>query len=172
MTRLPRPRIWFLLLALAAMPAMHGLPALAQSDAGEPTTAQPKLATQTLSIISQSGARHALVAEIAVSERQHQAGLMFRKSLADGEAMLFDFGTPAPQSMWMKNTLIPLDMLFVDADGRITHIAENAVPFSLATIDSEGPVRAVIEIAGGLAERWDISVGDRIEGAIFPPKGK
>jgi uncharacterized membrane protein (UPF0127 family) len=81
--------------------------------------------------------------------------------------MLFDWGSPRESSMWMRNTLIPLDMLFIAADGRIHRIAERTVPLSLAPIASGGPVRATLELAGGTAERLDIRVGDRVLHRIF-----
>jgi uncharacterized membrane protein (UPF0127 family) len=90
---------------------------------------------------------------------------MFRQSLAPDAGMLFDFGSPSRAMMWMKNTLIPLDMLFVDAQGRIVNIHERAVPGSLATIAAAAPVRAVIELNGGTAARLQIRPGDRV---IFP----
>jgi uncharacterized protein len=83
--------------------------------------------------------------------------------------MLFDFKTPTPATMWMKNTLIPLDMLFVDGRGRIVNIYQRAVPQSLDTIAAAAPVRAVIELNGGTAARLGIKPGDRVVFPIFGP---
>ena len=84
--------------------------------------------------------------------------------------MLFDFIKPQIVSMWMKNTFIPLDMLFIGADGRIVHIAENTEPFSLKTITSPVPASAVLELKAGSAARWGIAIGDRVEHPIFMRK--
>jgi uncharacterized membrane protein (UPF0127 family) len=81
--------------------------------------------------------------------------------------MLFDWGGARASQMWMKNTISALDMLFINADGTIRHIAEHTVPQSLAVIDSGGPVRATLEVAAGTAERLDIRVGDKVMQRIF-----
>jgi len=105
--------------------------------------------------------------EVATTPEQMEQGLMFRNSLAADAGMLFDFKTPHPAMMWMKNTLIPLDMLFVDARGQIVNIHERAVPGSLETIGSGASVRAVIELNGGTAARLGIKPGDRVVYPIF-----
>jgi hypothetical protein len=94
-----------------------------------------------------------------------EQGLMFRQELAPDSGMLFDFKQPTLATMWMRNTLIPLDMLFVDTTGRIVNIHERAVPQSDAIISAAAPVRAVIELNGGTAARLGIKAGDRV---IFP----
>jgi hypothetical protein len=81
--------------------------------------------------------------------------------------MLFDWGAPKDSQMWMRNTLAPLDMVFINADGTIRHIAEHTVPQSLAIIDSHGPVRATLELAAGTTQRLDIRVGDKVLSPIF-----
>jgi uncharacterized membrane protein (UPF0127 family) len=81
--------------------------------------------------------------------------------------MLFDWGSPRESNMWMRNTIASLDMIFIAADGRIHRIAERTVPFSLATISSNGPVRATLEVASGTAARLGIRVGDRVLHPIF-----
>jgi uncharacterized membrane protein (UPF0127 family) len=81
--------------------------------------------------------------------------------------MLFDWGQPRESSMWMRNTLASLDMMFIAQDGTISHIAEHTVPQSLAVISSGGPVRATLEVAAGTSERLDIRVGDKVEQRIF-----
>ena len=120
-----------------------------------------------LELIGQDGRRHAFTVEIATSEAQLAQGLMFRKSLAPDSGMLFDFGQVRAISMWMKNTLIPLDMLFLGADGRILGIAERTVPGSLAVIESPGPVRGVLEVNGGTASRLGLVPGDRVLHPLF-----
>lgn len=138
-------------LLLAALPAI----ALAQLQ---------HFPTAPLTIVTASGPQHFTV-EVATTPAQMEQGLMFRQSLAPDAGMIFDFGEPETASMWMKNTWIPLDMLFVDAKGRIVNIHERAVPGSLEAIDAAAPVRAVIELNGGTAARLRIRPGDRV---IFP----
>lgn len=112
-------------------------------------------------------ARHTFRVELAQTADQRRQGLMFRKAMDADAGMLFDYGRSHPVTMWMKNTLITLDMLFIGADGTIEHIVENASPGSLKTISSNGPVLGVLELNGGTATRLDIRPGDRIEHAIF-----
>jgi hypothetical protein len=100
--------------------------------------------------------------ELALTAAQQEQGLMFRAKLAPDAGMLFDFGDTAPRGFWMKNTLIPLDMLFIGADGRIVDIHERAVPLSEAVILSAVPARAVLELNGGTVTRLGIKVGDLV----------
>ena len=111
--------------------------------------------------------RHKFNVEVASTPAQWEQGLMFRQSLAPDAGMLFDFKAPSPISMWMKNTLIPLDMLFIDAQGRIINIAERTVPGSLAPVSAAGPARAVLELTAGTAFRLGIRPGDRVLHPIF-----
>jgi hypothetical protein len=120
--------------------------------------------TAPLTIVTASGS-HPFSVEVATTPAQMEQGLMFRRSLAADAGMLFDYRVPSMAMMWMKNTLIPLDMLFVDSQGRIVNIHERAVPGSLDTIGATAPVRAVIELNGGTAARLQIRPGDRV---IFP----
>ena len=120
--------------------------------------------SSALTIVTASGT-HRFTVEIATTPQQMEQGLMFRPRLAADAGMLFDYGRPSMAMMWMKNTLIPLDMLFVDAQGRIVNIHERAVPGSLDTIAAAAPVRAVIELNGGTAARLGIRPGDKV---IFP----
>jgi uncharacterized membrane protein (UPF0127 family) len=105
--------------------------------------------------------------EIAETPQQQEQGLMFRRSLPANAGMLFDFGSTEPAAFWMKNTLIPLDMLFIAADGKIADIHERAVPLSEATIYSKVPVRAVLELNGGTVSRLGIHLGDVVHFPIF-----
>ncbi len=138
--------------------------ALAQPGVDRP---QPKLREEPLAIIGRDGTRHAFRVEMAVRPEDQMVGMMFRTSMAPDEGMLFDWGQPRDSAMWMRNTLIPLDMVFIAADGRIHRIHERAVPQSLATIESRGPVRATLELQGGTAERLNLRIGDRVEHRIF-----
>jgi uncharacterized protein len=120
----------------------------------------------TLTIQTESGL-HKFNIELAITPDQLAFGLMYRRSLAADAGMLFDYGRPRKVAMWMKNTLIPLDMVFIDATGRVAHISERAVPQSLRTISSRVSVRAVLELNGGTVAHLKIKKGDRIHHAIF-----
>jgi uncharacterized membrane protein (UPF0127 family) len=121
---------------------------------------------ERLEIVTRSGV-HVFDVEIAVTPVQRSRGLMFRKELPKGQGMLFDFDGEGPISMWMKNTYVSLDMIFIRADGRIARIAENTEPLSEATIMSGGPVKAVLEVVAGTAKRLGIAPGDRVAHRIF-----
>jgi uncharacterized membrane protein (UPF0127 family) len=105
--------------------------------------------------------------EMAVSPEQRGMGLMFREDLAEDHGMLFDFGKPQRASMWMRNTYVPLDMLFIGTDGRITQIAADTRPLSDAVIASREPVRAVLELRAGVTARLGIRPGDRVVHPLF-----
>lgn len=121
----------------------------------------------SLVIVTESG-RHVFDVELAVAPQQRMQGLMFRRSMAREAGMLFDFGAhPQRASMWMKNTFIPLDMLFITADGRVESIAERTVPLSPEGIPSRGPVRGVLELNGGTVSRLGIKPGDLVEHPMF-----
>jgi uncharacterized membrane protein (UPF0127 family) len=132
---------------------------------------QPRLPTEPLVIITRDGRQHRFTVEMATTPEQQAIGLMFRTEVKPDEGMLFDWGSPRESLMWMRNTLVPLDMVFITAEGRIHRIAERTVPLSLATISSQGPVRATLELAGGTAERLGLRPGDRVLHRIFgsPP---
>ena len=136
---------------------------------GGPATLAQQLQTfptADLTIESATGP-HKFHVELATTPKQLEQGLMFRRNLAPDAGMLFDFRAPSPVSMWMKNTFIPLDMLFIDNQGRIINIAERAVPQSLDTIAAAAPARAVLEVNGGTAARLGIRPGDRVVFPIF-----
>ena len=114
-----------------------------------------------LSITSGSG-QHAFEVEIADDPRERALGLMYRRAMAADRGMLFDFGAEAPQSFWMRNTYIPLDMLFIREDGTIDSIAERTTPLSDRSVPSKGPVRYVLEINGGLSDKLGIAPGDAV----------
>ena len=122
--------------------------------------------TAELTIVTAAGPRKFTI-ELATTPAQMEQGLMFRQSLAPESGMLFDFKTPSMASMWMKNTFIPLDMLFIDAQGRIVNIAERTVPGSLDPVGAAAPARAVLELNGGTAARLGIRPGDRVLFPIF-----
>lgn len=155
------------LFAATACLAAFAAPARAQGRGG---TDIRNFDTASLSVASRSG-RHRFTVEVARSPGQHARGLMFRRRMARNAGMLFLYKRPAPVQMWMKNTLIPLDMIFIAADGRIVRIAERAVPQSLETISSGVPVIAVLELNGGTVSRLKIAVGDRIVHPAFEQSG-
>ena len=111
-----------------------------------------------------------LSAEVADTEELRQRGLMFRHILPPDQAMLFDFETPRPAAMWMKNTYMSLDMLFVREDGTIAALAENTVPKSLDTVSVQEPVRGVVELAAGTIKRLGVHKNDKVFHRIFKTK--
>jgi uncharacterized membrane protein (UPF0127 family) len=121
---------------------------------------------QVLEIASKTGV-HAFSVEIVDNEADRAKGLMFRKELPEGKGMLFDFKTEQDVSFWMENTYIPLDMLFIRADGQILRIAENTEPLSRRIIPSGGKVLAVLEVIGGTARKFGIAPGDRVAHPLF-----
>ncbi len=150
-------RFTSILLLLVALLATLALPG--------PGAAQLKLQSferDRLVIETAAGARHQLEIELAASPEQRAQGLMFRRDLAPDAGMLFLYGREWPVSMWMKNTLIPLDMLFIDGGGRVVHIAERTVPQSLESVSAGRPVTAVLELNGGTAARLGLAPGDRL----------
>ena len=124
---------------------------------------------QPLEIVTKSGVQVFSV-EVATTEEEKQTGLMYRKELADGKGMLFDFNPEQEVSMWMKNTYVSLDMIFIRADGRILRIAENTEPLSTRIISSKGPARAVLEVVAGTAQKYGIRPGDRVGHPLFGSK--
>lgn len=107
--------------------------------------------------------RHAFRVELAISPREQQRGMMFRTAMAANEGMLFPMNPPRRASFWMRNTYIPLDLIFVGMDGRIINIAANAIPYDETKLLSHGPVKAVLELNGGRAAELGIKPGDQVE---------
>jgi uncharacterized membrane protein (UPF0127 family) len=118
-----------------------------------------------LTIRTAAGAQHRFTVEVARTPEEQAQGLMNRPSLAPDRGMIFPHEPPRMASFWMKNTLIPLDIIFVRPDGTIANIAENTVPLSLEPVPSIGPVGAVLELAGGRTAELGIKAGDRVEWA-------
>ena len=144
-----------LTLGLAACLAAAAMPAAGQRSLA-------KFARGTLVI--RGGAReHRFSVEIARTPREHSQGLMFRRRMAADAGMLFVYDPPRPVSMWMRNTYLPLDMLFIAPDGRISRIVERTVPLSEENIPSRGTVRAVLELNAGTAARLGIKPGATVE---------
>jgi uncharacterized protein len=121
----------------------------------------------TLKIATPDARLHTFKVWVAEDESRRARGLMYVRGLADDEGMLFIYPQAQHIGMWMKNTLIPLDMLFVAADGRIAHVVANTTPHSLETVESKGPALAVIELKGGAAAKLNIRPGARVEHPAF-----
>ena len=121
---------------------------------------------QPLEIAGKNGV-HVFAVELALTPEDQARGLMFRRELPEGQGMLFDFGDEGIREFWMKNTYIPLDMIFIRADGRIAKIAQNTVPLSEARISSDRPVRGVLEVIAGTTRKLGIMAGDRVSHPIF-----
>lgn len=151
MTR--RSAIFLLLALLAAGPAAAAPPPMRFGHA-------------EIAILTATG-HHPFHVEVARTPAQMERGLMFRIRLAPDAGMIFEFPAPTVARFWMHNTLIPLDMLFVDGAGRIVNVAERARPMSDAVISAAAPVRAVVELPGGTAVRLGIKPGDRVLSPFF-----
>jgi uncharacterized membrane protein (UPF0127 family) len=129
-------------------------------------TPQPVLKTEPLELVTSRG-RTRLRVEMANTGHQQEVGMMCRTALAPDRGMLFDFHSPKEVAFWMHNTLIPLDMVFIGADGRVFSIA-SARPRDDTPVPAGGPVRAVLEIPGGRAAQLGLLPGDRVLHRIFP----
>lgn len=139
----------------------------------EITKAQPPLEKQNLTIKTKTGKQQFFSIEIAKTPKEQEIGEMFRTEIPDDGGMLFIWPYPQSSSMWMKNTVVPLDIVFIDTNNHIQYIAENTVPYSLAPINSLGTVKATLELKGGITEKLGIMVGDTVESlALQIPNGK
>ncbi len=152
--------------AVAVPVALAACEPNAQQQAQQAQPAAPRV-TDSLTIESEGGVRHVFRIEVAVTPEQKATGLMFRRELAADAGMLFTYDSPQVIQMWMRNTLIPLDMVFIAADGRVINVAERTVPESLAIIPSAGQALGVLEVAGGTAARLRIRPGDKVIHPFF-----
>jgi uncharacterized membrane protein (UPF0127 family) len=148
-----RARRWVALGSVVAFCLFAGLGARAAS-------------VEPLEIVTKSGVQVFSV-ELATTDKEKETGLMYRKELADGRGMLFDFSPEQEVSMWMKNTFISLDMIFIRADGRILRIAENTEPQSTKIIPSNGLAKGVLEVIAGTAKKYGIAPGDQVAHPLF-----
>jgi uncharacterized membrane protein (UPF0127 family) len=144
-----------LLLSLLATLALLGSHHAAEAASFQPLEIATKSGVQVFSV------------EMATTAEEKETGLMYRKELADGKGMLFDFSPEQQISMWMKNTYISLDMIFIRADGRILRIAENTEPMSTKIISSGGLAKGVLEVIAGTAQKYGIRPGDRVAHPLF-----
>ena len=147
-----------------ALACLLGAFCRAEEHAPESLAEFPK---DSIKLESASGGTHAIAVWIAESPAHREQGLMFVRSLAPDTGMLFIFPATQYVSMWMKNTYVALDMLFVDRTGRIVNIAENAKPLTLDAINSAAPVLAVLELPAGTVKRFGLRPGDRLHGPAF-----
>jgi uncharacterized protein len=122
---------------------------------------------QSLTITTKSGNEILYKVEIAATQKQMQRGLMYRKILPEDQGMLFEYRPKQEVSMWMKNTILSLDMLFINSNGNIIKIAKNTTPLSQRTIASDGVVLGVLELNAGQAEKHGMQVGDQVSHPIF-----
>lgn len=162
-----------MLIALqSAIVALFLVGATAPSSVAAQATSQQLMAfdSEPLSIVSAKGETHKFSVELALTPPQLEYGLMYRDRMPADHGMLFDFGTSRPVMMWMKNTQLALDMLFLDKNGVVTHIQENAVPYSEAIINSNGPVAYVIELNGGIVKKLGLAIGDKATSATISAK--
>lgn len=152
---LSAPRVFFLTVVLVLF-----------AVAFEPFRALADPSVETLTFVTKTG-EHAFDVEIADTEASRMRGLMRRKTMPQNHGMLFDFKIEEPVSMWMKNTYIPLDMIFVAKDGAVVSIAADTEPLSERIIPSGGAIYAVIELNAGAARRIDLAPGDKVRHRIF-----
>lgn len=134
---------------------------------GSAALAQDKPLPVTTIVIDTEHGPHTFRVEIAADHASQEKGLMFRRQMPPDDGMLFEFPRPEMQFFWMKNTILPLDIIFIRANGTISSIAPNAVPYSTTTIPSIEPVRAVLELNGGRAAQLGIEPDDVVHHAFF-----
>ena len=139
------------------------LPVQVSAPAGATAAEEIAFSTSEITLHTEHG-DHELIVELARTDSERQRGLMYRTELDADTGMLFDFGTTRPASMWMANTLIPLDMVFISEDGVVSGIHQEAEPESKAIIRSDEPVRYVLEIGGGEAAKYGLKSGDVVTG--------
>jgi uncharacterized protein len=133
------------------------------------TTAPGLAAGSGTLVLKTATGDHSFNIEVMVTDNERSLGLMYRRSMPENKGMLFIYDPPQQATMWMKNTLIPLDMVFISADARVHRIEENAEPFSETLIPSDGDVVAVLELNGGEADKIGLRPGDKV---IYPGLAK
>ena len=164
LSQFSRRSIYAIALSLTActMPANGGSTASGCTPGAAAGKSAAGIDVVTLCISSAKKTR-AFNVEVAGTSAEQAKGLMFRTELADNAGMIFPFPEPRIASFWMKNTVIPLDIIFVRADGTIESIADNTIPYSTIPVESGEPVAAVLELRGGLAAELGIAAGDKVE---------
>ena len=159
---------WFVSIVCATGIAMAIQVFGGKHDQARAQQAQPQseAGTEPLQIVTASGS-HKFSVEVMRNDEARARGLMFRRSMPADRGMLFDFKREDHVMMWMKNTYIPLDMVFIARTGIVVSVAQNTEPLSERTIPSGGPAYAVLEVNGGTAAHIGLKAGDRIEHALF-----
>ncbi len=152
-------------LSVAALLAI-GIVAPASHSLAQQAPSAQQSALEPLTIVTSSG-EHTFQIEVARTDEQRARGLMFRRFMPQDRGMLFDFKTEQPIMMWMRNTYIPLDMIFIARDGRVINVAENTEPMSERTIASAAPAFAVLELNAGVTRKIGLKAGDRISHPLF-----
>lgn len=153
--RAPLARLFFaFVLAMATAASIVAVPSVVRAET-------PLARADRVEAVTATG-RHVFTVEVVDTDETRARGLMFRTQMAPDAGMLFDFRTEQPVWFWMKNTYLPLDMIFVRADGTIRAIAADATPLSEATVASGGPVRFVLELNAGTAARIGLKAGDKL----------
>ena len=147
--------------------SLLGLLALSPAAALAQDGPQPKLPTEPLVIVTRDGKRHEFQVEMALDPQQQTVRLMLRPAVGHNEGMLFDWGQPRESSMWMRNTIASLDMVFITQNRTILRIAGRTEAPSLANISSNAPARATQQLPAGTAARLDLRVGDKVAQRIF-----
>ncbi|HUI22734.1 MAG TPA: DUF192 domain-containing protein [Methylocella sp.] len=132
----------------------------------EDAASPPQAGLEKVEILTASGT-HDFSVEVMRSEAQRERGLMFRRYLPENRGMLFDFGVERPVTMWMKNTYLPLDMIFIGWTGKVVGLAENTEPLSEKIIPSGAPARGVLEVNAGTAARIGLKIGDSVRHPLF-----
>ena len=154
------PGIAALLLAACSPGAVDGQAASTQAAGSVHSESGLRVVPLT---VTHQGKVHRFRVEVAQSPEEQEKGLMFRTAMGADEGMIFPMDPPRFVSFWMRNTVIPLDLIFVGPDGRIGNIADNAVPYDETHLNSVGPVKAVLELGGGRAAQLGIVMGDKVE---------
>ncbi|MCJ2121986.1 DUF192 domain-containing protein [Methylobacterium sp. J-077] len=145
------------------------VPAAVPSVSAQTAARESVAETEPLSIVTKAGPKRFEV-EVMRDDAGRSRGLMFRRHMAADHGMLFDFERTEPVTMWMKNTYLPLDMVFIRPDGVVSRIAADTEPLSTAIIPSGSPVSAVLELNAGTAAKLGIQAGDRVEHPLFKPR--
>lgn len=151
---------------LAALSFLSTIGLFSAAATACPQAPQPTLPQSELVIESGTGV-HRFTVELAQTEAEKACGLMRRQRLGGDEGMLFDYRPGGPAYMWMANTIIPLDILFIAADGRIVHIERRTTPFSLEPVGTSSTVTGVLEVRAGTADSLGVEPGDRVRHSLF-----
>lgn len=142
----------------------------ALSGCGSEDNKNHGLSVHDIEVVTQAGKSHPFEVELALTPQELSVGLMYRKEMDDYNGMLFFFGNERPVRFWMKNTFIPLDMIFIKKDGTIFYIHENAQPHDLTGISPDGEAIAVLELNAGLSDKLNIQKGDKVIHELFGTK--